>query len=40
MAERLLPSETRLRNRRIGMILIGIFVAMFVGSVIFVMAQH
>jgi hypothetical protein len=40
MAWSLLPSEMRLRNRRMGMILIGIFVALFVGSVIFVMAQH
>ncbi len=40
MAWGLLPLETRLRNRRMGMILIGIFLAMFIGSVLFVMAQH
>jgi hypothetical protein len=40
MGERVLPPETRLRNRRMGLLLIGIFLAMFAGSVIFVMAQH
>jgi len=40
MADTRLTSDMKLRNRRMGIVLIGIFLAMFVGSVIFVMAQH
>jgi hypothetical protein len=40
MAENLLPQDVGQRNRRLGIVLLGVLLALYVGSVVFVLIRH